>query len=205
MDTSELPTKSNLINQIKSLEITSQGHELLERKRLILAREIEKYLKQKKDLYDEIFKLMEEGKELVKKVNIDIGLDNFINISNGVKIDDYIDIKNISLMCCEISSAVHKPEVVKRNYSFFNTTSSVDKVILKFNYIQEKLIEFSIVDSTIFRLNKEIKKVQKRANALKNIIIPESKRKIKKISEQIDERERDEFARLKVVKKRINN
>ena len=191
MDTSELPTKSNLINQIKSLEITKQGHDLLERKRLILARELEKYKKQKNDLYNEIYKLIDEGKDLVKKVNIDIGLDNFTNIANGVKIDDYIDIKNVSLMGCEIPSAVHKPEVVKRNYGFFNTTSSVDEVILKFNFIQEKLISYAILENTIFRLNKEIKKVQKRANALQNIVIPESENRVKKISEQIDERERE--------------
>ena len=60
MDTSELPTKSNLISQIKSLEITSQGHELLERKRLILARELEKYNNRKNALYTEIFMLMED-------------------------------------------------------------------------------------------------------------------------------------------------
>ena len=204
MDTSELPTKSNLISQTKSLEITSQGHELLERKRLILVRELERLNKLKDTLYAEIATLIEEGRNLVKRVNIDIGLDNFTNIANGVKIDDYIDIKNVSLMGLEIPSAVHKQEMVKRNYGFFNTTSSVDEVILKFNYIQEKLIEFTILENKIFRLNIETKKVQKRANALQNIVIPDTKRKIKKISEQIDEREREEFARLKVVKKSLN-
>ena len=34
------------------------------------------------------------------------------------ELDDYIDIKNITLMGCEIPSAVHKQEVVKRNYGY---------------------------------------------------------------------------------------
>ena len=204
MDTSDLPTKSNLIKQKKSLESTKQGHELLERKRLILSKELEKYIKQEKLLQEETYKLMEEGKNLVKNVNIDIGIDNFVNIANGVKIDDYIDIKNVTLMGCEIPSAVHKQEVVKRNYGFYNTTSSVDEAFLMFNKIQEKLIELAIIDNTIFRLKKETSNVRERANALQNIIIPENEKKVKRISEQIDEREREEFARLKVVKKRIN-
>ena len=204
MNSSDLPTKSNLINQKKSLEVTRQGHELLERKRLILTKELEKYMKEQKVLYQEVYDLMEEGKNLVKSVNIDIGLDNFVNIANGVKIDDYIDIKNITLMGCEIPSAVHKKEIVKRNYGFFNTTSLVDEAILKFNKIQEKLIELAMIDNTIFRLKKETEKVRERSNALQNIIIPENERKVKQISDQIDEREREEFARLKVVKKRIN-
>ena len=186
------------------MESTKQGHELLERKRLILSKELEKYIKQEKLLQEETYKLMEEGKNLVKNVNIDIGIDNFVNIANGVKIDDYIDIKNVTLMGCEIPSAVHKQEVVKRNYGFYNTTSSVDEAFLMFNKIQEKLIELAIIDNTIFRLKKETSKVRERANALQNIIIPENEKKVKRISEQIDEREREEFARLKVVKKRIN-
>ena len=204
MDTTYLPTKSNLIKQKKTLEITKQGHELLDRKRIILTKELEKYIQDEKKFRKELYDLMEEGKTLVRNVNVDIGIDNFINIANGVKIDDYIDIKNVTLMGCEIPSAVHKQEIPKRNYGFYNTTSSVDEAIIKFNEIQEKLIELAILDNTIQRLKIEIGKVRERANALKNIIIPENEKLVKLISEQIDEREREEFARLKVVKKRIN-
>lgn len=205
MDTSYLPTKSNLIKLQQSLKITKQGHDLLERKRLILSKELEKYLKRDEDLRKEVFNMMEDGKRVVRTVNIDLGIDNFINIANGVKIDDYIDIKNITLMGTEIPSAVHKQEIVKRNYGFFNTTNSVDEAILKFNEIQEKLIELAILENTIFRLKKEIEKVRERANALQNIIIPENEKNVKSISEKIDEREREEFARLKVMKRKMSN
>ena len=79
-----------------------------------------------------------------------------------------------------------------------------EEAIFKFNEIQEKLIEFAILDNTIFRIKKNIEKVRKRANALQNIIIPETGKNIKKITEQLDERDREEFSRLKVIKKRIN-
>ena len=44
------------------------------------------------------------------------------------------------------------------------------------------------------------KKSQKRANALKNIVIPELEETIKFISESLEEKEREEFSRLKVIK-----
>ena len=204
MNNNYLPPKSNLMKLKNSLKITVQGHELLERKRLILSKELEKYTEKHKELEKEIFDMMENGKELIKKVNIDIGIDNFMNIANGVKIDNYIDIKNVTLMGTEIPSAVHKQELVKRNYGFYNTTNAIDEAIFKFNEIQEKLIEFAILDNTIFRIKKNIEKVRKRANALQNIIIPETGKNIKKITEQLDERDREEFSRLKVIKKRIN-
>lgn len=203
MSNNYLPTKSNLIKLQESLKITKQGHELLERKRLILSKELEKYVLKEKQVEQELFNMMDEGKALVRNVNIDIGIDNFTNISNGVKIDDYIDIKNKTLMGCEIPSAVHKNEVVKRNYGFYNTTHIVDEAIFKFNEIQEKLIEYAILKNTVSRLKAEINRVGERANALQNIIIPENEKNLKQISNIIDEREREEFARLKVVKKRI--
>ncbi len=204
MSTTYLATKSNLMKLQESLRITKQGHELLERKRLILTRELEKYAKRGEDLKKEVSNLVEEGKVLIRNANIDLGIDNLTNISNGVKIDNYIDIKDITLMGTEIPSAVHKKEVVKRNYGFYNTTNTVDEAIFKFNEIQEKLIELAILENTIFRLKKSVEKVRARANALQNIIIPENEKNLRDISDKLDERDREEFARLKVVKKKIN-
>lgn len=203
MNTTYLPTKSNYIKLKNSLKITKQGQELLERKKLILNKEMEKYIKDLEKLRKEVSDKIQEGKFLIQNANIDIGNDNLTNISNGVKEDNYIDIKNITILGIEIPSAVHKKEIVKRNYGFYNTTNTVDEAIFKFNEIQEKLIELAILENTIFRLKKNIRKVQKRSNALKNIIIPESERNISRIADELDEREREEFSRLKVVKKNM--
>lgn len=203
MSNNILPTKSNLIKLQNSLRITKQGHDLLEQKRIILTKELEKYLDKGKELRKEMSDMMEEGKKLIRNANIDIGVDNLTNIANGVLIDDYIDIKNVTLMGTEIPSAVHKQEIVKRNYGFYNTTNTVDEAILKFNEIQEKLIELAILENTIIRLKRSIEKVRKRASALQNIIIPENEQNLKNISEKLADREMEEFVRLKVVKKNI--
>ena len=46
-----------------------------------------------------------------------------------------------------------------------------------------------------------IKKTQKRANALKNITIPRYEQLTKDISNALEEKEREEFTRLKVIKR----
>ena len=46
-----------------------------------------------------------------------------------------------------------------------------------------------------------IKKTQKRANALKNITIPTYSALVYKISNELEEKEREEFTRLKVIKR----
>lgn len=186
-----------------SLKISKQGHELLDSKKIILTREIEKYKRRHEELEKELFDMMEKGRELIKAVNIDIGIEKFAKIADQVDIDDYIDIKNITLMGVEIPSAVHKQEQVKRTYEFYNTTNKVDEAMIFFNKIQEKLIEYAIQDTTIKRLKTASEKARKRANALQNVIIPEMEKNLKDIMEQLDERDREEFATLKLLKKKI--
>ena len=204
MSNNYLPTKTNLIRLQNSLKITKQGHDLLERKRIILQQELENYKGKARIIRDDLEKMIVEGLNKVQEANIDIGIDNFINIANGVKVDNYIDIKNITIMGIEIPSAVHKKEEIKRNYGFLDTTSTVDESIIIFNKIQEKIIELAIIENTTIRLERGMMKVSKRANALENIIIPETEKNVKDISEKLDEKDREEFARLKVLKKKMN-
>lgn len=204
MSNNYLPTKTNLIRLQNSLKITKQGHDLLERKRIILQKELENYKGKARIIRDDLEKMIVEGLNKVQEANIDIGIDNFINIANGVKVDNYIDIKNITIMGIEIPSAVHKKEEIKRNYGFLDTTSTVDESIIIFNKIQEKIIELAIIENTTIRLERGMMKVSKRANALENIIIPETEKTVKDISEKLDEKDREEFARLKVLKKKMN-
>jgi len=205
MNTNYLPTKSNLIRLQTSLKITKQGHELLERKRKILTNVLEKYKRDLSLLEDEIKELLKSGMEDIRNANIESGVESITNIANGVKFDTYLDIKNITIYGIEIPCAVHNKEVVRRNYGFFNTSSSIDEAIFEFNKLQEKLIEYAILENTIYRLKKEIIKVRKRSNALENIIIPRDENILKQIADELEERDREEFSRLKVVKKKLNN
>ena len=56
------------------------------------------------------------------------------------------------------------------------------------------------VETSIYRLATAIKKTQKRANALQNIVIPSFDSTIRFITEALEEKEREEFVRLKVIK-----
>ena len=57
------------------------------------------------------------------------------------------------------------------------------------------------METSIYRLAQAIKKAQKRANALENIVIPGLDETIRFITDALEEKEREEFARLKVIKR----
>jgi V/A-type H+-transporting ATPase subunit D len=58
------------------------------------------------------------------------------------------------------------------------------------------------VEDSVYKLAMEIKRTQKRANALQNIQIPKYEALVKMISEVLEEKEREDFFRLKVLKKK---
>ena len=56
------------------------------------------------------------------------------------------------------------------------------------------------VENSIYRLTNSIRKTQTRANALQNIVIPRYENTVKYISGSLEEKEREEFSRQKVIK-----
>ena len=86
-------------------------------------------------------------------------------------------------------------------YAFYSTKESLDAAKHAFEKVKELTIRLSMVENAAYRLAANIKKTQKRANALKNITIPHYEQLTKDISNALEEKEREEFTRLKVIKR----
>lgn len=198
----DLPTKNNLIKLKGFIREAKEGKKLLEQKKMILKREMDKYKEEKRILEEEGNNLLKEAFESLKNANVDIGIEEMSSIANGIKQDDSIDIKYVTVMGVEIPSVILKNEIKPEvNYGLYTTTSAVDEAITKFLKVKEYLAKLAKVETTIFRLQTSIEKVERRANALEQVIIPRDEKIAQKISEILDEMEMEEFSRLKVMKK----
>ena len=85
-------------------------------------------------------------------------------------------------------------------YSFSSTRESIDMAREAFREVKDLTIKLSMVENSAYRLAGNIKKTQKRANALKNITIPMYTELVRNINNALEEKEREEFTRLKVIK-----
>lgn len=204
MNSDNLPTKNNLMRLKENLRLSKQGHDLLDKKKLILAMEQSKFLEKAKSKKEELLKEMQEAKSAYVKSIIEVGTDRIIDISNGIPIDKNIDIKYKSIMGVEIPSIVYEEEKIELNYSLLDTTSSVDKTIIICKKIKKLLIEYAEIINIIQKLETNIEKVSKRSNALSDLIIPQTEENVKDISDILEEREREEFTRLKIIKGKMN-
>ena len=86
-------------------------------------------------------------------------------------------------------------------YGFTTTSSALDEAYLKFHQVKDLIRRLAEVETSIYRLAVAIRKTQKRANALQNIVIPGLDQTIRVITEALEEKEREEFVRLKVIKR----
>ena len=88
-------------------------------------------------------------------------------------------------------------------YSFLNTNAIIDDTSLKFLNLIRLLCEMAEIRAIVWRLSREVKKVQRRVNALEKIVIPDTKETIKYIEDTLEERERDEIFIRKLVKSKL--
>lgn len=198
----DLPTKNNLIKLQSFIKQSKQGHKLLEQKKLILTRELDKYKQKEKELKETGKNILEEAEDSLKLSNVDIGIESMIDLANTIKEDeDIIDIKYKTIMGVEIPSIISQEEEITPVYGLYNTTSNVDETIIKYNKVKKYIIELAEIENIIFRLEKSIEKVQRRANALKEVIIPRDEKIAKKIEDILDETDMEEFSRMKMIKK----
>lgn len=203
MDPNEFPTKGNLIQAKNSLSLANQGHELMDKKRNILIRELMNLIDEAKSIQTEIDETFTRAYQALQKANIEMGSNYVEELSHSVPLEESIRIKTRSIMGTEIPLVEYEPDSGKPTYAFLSTRESIDRAKRNFGRVKELTLRLSMVENAAYRLAVNIRKTQKRANALKNITIPLYTERVRDISNALEEKEREEFTRLKVIKRNM--
>ncbi|BCK01900.1 V-type ATP synthase subunit D [Anaerocolumna chitinilytica] len=200
MDPNTFPTKGNLILAKNSLALAKQGYELMDKKRNILIRELMELIDKARDIQTEIDGTFTSAYAALQKANIEMGIRNVEDLSFTIPEENSIEIKQRSIMGTEIPLVDFELEDEKPTYSFFNTRVSLDEATSSFRKVKELTLRLATIENSAYRLAASINKTQKRANALKNITIPNYSQLVHDIQNALEEKEREEFTRLKVIK-----
>lgn len=192
------PTKGNLLNMQKSLALAQLGYELLDKKRNILIRELMQMVDTAKELRESIGVTYIEAYSALQMANITHGVVE--NIAEGMPVENTVSVSYRSVMGCELPKLSVEKKKLSLDYGFMNTDSNVDKAYISFVRVKEMTVTLAEIENSIYRLTNSIRKTQTRANALQNIVIPKYQSTVKYISGSLDEKEREEFSRMKVIK-----
>ena len=186
-----------------SLALAKQGYELMDKKRNILIRELMNLIEEAKTIQTQIDTPFTEAYQSLQQAYIEVGILYVQEIAQAIPVENGVRIKTRSIMGTEIPLVEHEEEKRVPYYGFYNSSESVDAAREGFLKVKELTLKLSMVENSAYRLAMNIRKTQKRANALKNITIPSYTALVKDITNALDEKDREEFTRLKVVKRMV--
>ena len=196
------PTKSNLMAMKKSLALARLGYDLLDRKRNLMMREMMRLIDDVKSIQGDISSAFATAYASLRNANMTLGQNEVFRIAMSRDTVDDITLRRRSVMGIEIPDVKLTDDIHMPGYGFSSTNPLLDETYIDFMKVRDLVAKAAAIENSVYRLAKAIKQSQKRANALKNIVIPDLEEQIHYITGYLEEKERDEFTTLKVVKGR---
>ena len=201
MQNDAAPTKGNLIAAKNTLRLSRQGYEMLDKKRNILIREMMNLIEEAKRVEEDIERTFAAAYKALEGANIIMGVSHVQYLARCAKIEDSVKVDLRSVMGVEIPVVTADAKSGRPAYSFGDTSSALDEAMDKFNEVKSLTVRLTEIENAVYRLAMNIKKTQKRANALENITIPRYENITKEIANALEEKEREEHTRLKIIKR----
>lgn len=193
------PTKANLLAAKKNLALAKSGYELLDRKRSVLMREMMRLIDESAALQRSIGDTFTTAYQSLQMANVSSGIEN--TLENYGREETGLQIENRSVMGVDLPSTKLAGNEPHPFYGFATTNSYMDSSFIQFNRVKDLAARLAGVENSVYRLAVAIKKTQRRANMLENVVIPRYEAAVKSIGDTLEEHEREEFTRLKVIKR----
>ncbi len=198
------PTKANLMKSKGMLSFSKKGYDLLDKKRNVLIREVMGLVSRAENVQELISSIFENAYESLEYTNIIIGTNVVNELSSSVSKQEDYKILLKSVMGVEIPKVIYKKENLHPSHGLFRTNATFDNALKDFTEVKYLIYELAEIETTVYKLAMEIKKTQKRANGLEKVQIPRYTAIVKDIENALEEKEREDFFRLKKVKEKNN-
>lgn len=196
------PTRSNLLRIKKDLQFAKEGYEILNRKREVLTTELIAMSKNAETLQTRVWSLLAEAYEAMENAQLKMGRERVEWAALAANKTVEVTLKFRGIMGVPVPSIESKGSPAEMQYSLGDTTAALDEASVKFAQVTELVPELSMVLTTVWRLASELRKTQRRVNALQYIFIPEYEETVRFIVSSLEEREREDTFRLKLLKNR---
>jgi V/A-type H+-transporting ATPase subunit D len=196
------PTKSSALSIGKSLEFAREGFELLDQKRRILVLELMGHLDKARRVQKLADEALAEAFAALKEAQLSSGSALLEKEALAVNVDHGVELSGRRVMGIDIPE-VTAPEIepgVQFGINISNTTS--DDVMKTFNKALKLVGDLAEVESAVFRLAIEVKKTQRRVNALEKIFLPQYRETLKYINATLEERDREDMIIMKMIKQK---
>jgi V/A-type H+-transporting ATPase subunit D len=194
------PTRGNLLRLQEQVEQLHEGHDLLYRKREVLIRELFDMLADAEHIQQEAEDVFRHAHEAIRQARLQMGMDrlHWITLAPGARVS--VQVRERLIMGVVGYLVDLHVETLPIPYGPADTSVAIDEARERWLEVTRLLGELAETVLTSWRLAVELKKTQRRVNALEDIIIPRYESTLERIAAALEEEEREEIVRAKKVK-----
>ena len=196
------PTKSNLIRTKERLNTALEGYDLLEQKREILVMELMRQVEQVKILERDLDARTATAYPCLRRMLVTVGRERADKLSQNIRYDFDLREKRVAAAGMSLPGLEIRLPKVELKYSPANSFAECDETVLEFFSLLKILTELAAVRTIAWRLAREVRKTQRRVNALEKMVIPTARETKTYIESSLEERDRDSFFTSKLLKKK---
>lgn len=196
------PTRMELLLTRKKHKLAKKGHKLLKQKRDVLVMEFFNVLKEIKKLRQEISSKLVSAQNSLFNAQAIEGELNIERIAMGISSGTSIDIATKNIMGVKVPE-IKDIKVDNQWHGYFQETVELDNAIKQYREIFPRLMKLMEKQLMLKHMAEEIKKTKRRVNSLEYLTIPRLEKTKKIITFKLEELERENFSRLKIIKKSV--
>ncbi len=194
------PTRSNLLEIRKARDLAQEGYEILDKKREVLTTELMHIARDAAEMQRRVWAMLAEAYHALELARLSMGREQLEWTALSVNKTVEVDITPHSIMGVVIPAIKAHGAPPETPYGLGDTTVALDEAVTLFREVLTEIPALVETMTTVWRLARELQKTQRRVNALQYIFIPRYEETITFIENALEEREREEIFRLKLLK-----
>jgi V/A-type H+/Na+-transporting ATPase subunit D len=197
-------TRINLIQTKKTLNLAETGRTVLERKRDILLRELRQAIYEAEKAREDLDEALGLAYSSLAEAKVASGSEavSAAGLGSSLVADFLLDYRGIMGVTVPVVSFIDEDNV-KPDYGFGGTNAKLDEAFRFFRGALERLADLAGAEGTVFQMANDVRRTQRRVNALNHVLIPAYRSTVRRIELVLEEKEREEFVRTKRTKSLI--
>ena len=197
------PTKSGLLSLRRQLAVAEEGYDLLEQKRQILVFELMSRLKRARALEQQVGGMLIPAFAALREATLGVGAQGVDQAALAISSDPQVEVGASYLMGLRIPRITAHVAVPGVQFGVGGTSADCDIAMQRFTAILPLVAELAEIQNAVLRLSAELRRTQRRCNALSKFFIPNYRQTITYVTATLEERERESFVIIRMIRDRL--
>jgi len=199
-------TRMELLARKAQITLASQGRDLLEQKRTALLKEFLRTADTAIERSDALTLIAANARQALARAESMAGMESVRSAALASRSEFGITVSTVSVMGVHVPHIEQKQvsrSMMERGYSIVGESITIDEAASAFESEVETILQLAEIELRLTRLGDEIQQTSRRLNALDHFVIPRLQAECDQIQMALDERERADHFRLKMVKRSL--